>query len=65
MTVTRKSILMHKQEELMKERDAWECMQTDYSTDNEFYKYCEWKMNRLNEEAEELRLLLERGCSDE
>ena len=56
---------MHKQEELMKERDAWERMQTDYSTDNAFYKYCEWKMNRLDEEAEELRLLLERGCGDE
>ena len=51
--------------ELMQERTFWEQMQTDYSHDAEFYKFCEWKMQRLDEEAEKLRYLQEKGCSND
>lgn len=54
MTVKAKRKLIKQQKKLMQERKAWEQMQTDYSYDEDFYKFCEWKMNLLNEEADTL-----------
>lgn len=48
----------------MQERDLWEQMQTDFSYDEDFYKFCEWKMNLLDEEAEQIRYVLEMGCCE-
>lgn len=47
---------------LMHERDLWEKMQTVHSNDEIFYKYCQHNMDRLDEEAERLRIGLEMGC---
>lgn len=55
-------LLKARQEELMKERDEWEQMQTDHSYDEDFYRFCQWKMNLLDEEAEQIRIVLESGC---
>lgn len=47
---------------LMRERDFWEKMQTVHSNDESFYKYCQHNMDKLDEEAERLRIGLEMGC---
>lgn len=47
---------------LMHERDLWEKMQTVHSNDEIFYEYCQHNMDRLDEEAERLRIGLEMGC---
>lgn len=57
-------ILTLRQKMLMWEREVWEQMQTDYSHDKNFYKYCDWKMNLLDEEAEQIRYVLEMGCCE-
>lgn len=62
MTVKAKQALIERQTKLMKEYDAWEKMQTDYSFDEDFYNFCQWKMQLLDEEAEQIRYVLEMGC---
>ena len=64
MTVKAKQTLIERQTELMHERDLWERMQTDFSYDEYFYKFCDWKMNFLDEEAEQIRHVLEMGCCE-
>lgn len=64
MTVKARCNLIKQQKKLMQERKAWEQMQTDYSYDEDFYKFCEWKMNLLNEETEQIRYVLEMGCCE-
>lgn len=64
MTVKTRRKLIKQQKKLMQERKAWEQMQTDYSYDADFYKFCEWKMNLLDEEAEQIRYVLEMGCCE-
>ena len=48
----------------MKEHDLWEQMQTDFSYDEDFYNFCQWKMQLLDEEAEQIRHVLEMGCCE-
>ena len=63
MTIEAKSKLVGHQQKLIQERRAWEQMQTDFSFDLDFYKFCTWKMNLFDEEAEQLRYVLEtEGC---
>lgn len=62
MTIQAKQTLIERQAELMQERDLWGQMQTDYSYDENFYRFCDWKMNLLDEEAEQIRHVLEMGC---
>lgn len=64
MTVKARRNLLEQQTKLMQERDLWEQMQTDFSYDEDFYKFCEWKMNLLDEEAEQIRYVLEMGCCE-
>lgn len=64
MTVKAKQALIKRQAELMQEYSQWETMQTDYSYDTDFYKFCQWKMNLLDEEAEQIRHVLEMGCCE-
>lgn len=54
--------LKEHQNKLMQERSLWEQMQTDFSHDEDFYRFCEWKMQMLDEEAEQIRYVLEMGC---
>ncbi len=46
----------------MQEYSQWEAMQTDFSYDEDFYRFCNWKMQMLDEEAEQMRHVLETGC---
>ncbi len=62
MTVKAKQALKNRQEKLMQEYQSWEAMQTDYSYDMDFYQFCQWKMQMLDEEAEQIRHVLEMGC---
>lgn len=64
MTVKAKQALIKRQAELMQERDLWKQMQTDFSYDQDFYRFCQWKMNLLDEEAEQIRHVLEMGCCE-
>ncbi|MCI7131009.1 MAG: hypothetical protein MSA09_10780 [Lachnospiraceae bacterium] len=64
MTVKARRKLIKQQKKLMQERKAWEQMQTNFSYDEDFYKFCELKINLLNEEAEKMRYVLEMGCCE-
>lgn len=59
MTVKVEQTLLNRQEELMQERDLWEDMQGDYSNDMDFRRFCQWKMDTLDGEAERIRGILE------
>ncbi|MBD5495433.1 MAG: hypothetical protein HDR12_14000 [Lachnospiraceae bacterium] len=62
MTVKAKQALKKRQAELMQEYHQWEVMQTDFSFDEDFNYFCQWKMQLLDEEAEQIRCVLEMGC---
>lgn len=64
MTVKAKQVLIKRQAELMQERDLWSQKQTDFSHDIDFYRFCQWKMNMLDEEAGQLRYVIETGCCE-
>ena len=64
MTIKAKRRLIEQQKKIMQEYKEWEQMQTDYSYDENFYRFCEWKMNTLDEEAEQIRYVLESGCCE-
>ena len=64
MTEQTRQELIEKQNSLMKEREMLESMQTEHSNDEEFYHYCQLNMDRLDEEAEQIRITLEMGCCD-
>ena len=59
---TKKKALIKKQKSLMQEWAMFEKMQTEHSSDAEFYTYCQHNMDRLDEEAERIRMELEAGC---
>lgn len=59
---TKKKALIKRQKSLMQERAIFENMQTEHSSDAEFYTYCQHNMDRLAEEAERIRMDLEAGC---
>lgn len=58
----KKNALIKKQESLMQDRAIFENMQIKRSDDAEFYTYCQHNMDRLDEEAERIRIDLEVGC---
>lgn len=64
MTVKVKRKLLEQQSKLMQERTEWETMQTDFNYDEDFYKFCEYKMQLLDEETEQIRHILEMGCCE-
>lgn len=55
---------MEKQESLVQEYAMYKNMQTEHSEDTDFYRYCQHNMDRLDEEAEQIRFELEMGCCD-
>lgn len=59
---TKKRALIKKQKSLMQERAMFEYMQTEHGDDAEFCRYCQHNMDRLDEEAERIRIDLEMGC---
>lgn len=48
-----------RQKEIEREYAAWERMQTQFSFDEELYRYCEAKIHSLDLEADELRRMEE------
>lgn len=59
MTKAERRELEQKQEILMRRYNEYEAMQRDFSFDPEFYSYAERQMQKLNDEAEYIRGLLE------
>ena len=55
MTIKANRILLERQASIEVECIHWKTMQTDYSYDLDFYRFCDWKINSLNEEAEQIR----------
>lgn len=59
MTDERKKELEQKQETLMHRYKKYEAMQREFSYDPDFYSYAERQMQRLDNETEYIRGLLE------
>ena len=59
MTKAERRELERKQEILMRRYNEYEAMQRDFSYDLEFYSYAERQMQKLNDETEYIRGLLE------
>ena len=59
MTKAERRELEQKQEILMRRYNEYEAMQRDFSYDLEFYSYAERQMQKLNDETEYIRGLLE------
>ena len=59
----RNKLILH-QIKLAEDLDLWMRMQTDFNYDEDFYRFCEWKMHMLDEEIEQIRYVLETGCCE-
>lgn len=59
MTKAERRELERKQEILMRRYNEYEAMQRDFSYDPGFYSYAERQMQKLNDETEYIRGLLE------
>lgn len=59
MTKAERRELERKQEILMRRYNEYEAMQRDFSYDPDFYSYAERQMQKLNDETEYIRGLLE------
>ena len=64
MTKAEKKALEQKQEILMRRYNEYEAMQRDFSYDPDFYSYAERQMQKLNDETEYIRGLLERRWNE-
>lgn len=51
--------LRKQQKALMRERAVYERLQTEYSGDAEFYRYIQARMDKLDDETETIRAVLE------
>lgn len=56
-----KEILNGIKRNLMREYQDFERMQTDYSYDLDCYRYCQQRMDSIDNEMEEIRFKLEGG----
>ena len=54
--------LEEEQLRLMQEYAEWEELQTECANDEEAYHICQWEMQLLDEKAEQIRHILEKGC---
>ncbi len=61
VTIKAKQTLIKRQAELIREYGKWETVQTDLNFDADFYRFCQWKLDLLDEEAEQIRHVLEMG----
>ena len=62
MTVTEKRELVEQQNKILEEIEDLKGMQTDFSYDIKFYRYCERKITSLSEEAEQINRILGMRC---
>lgn len=52
--------LIKKQSILVKLCNQWMQLQTDYSYDIDFYNYCQNRIDRINDNCDRIRQILER-----
>ena len=55
------SELIKKQKIIKQKYKMFERIQTNNSNDKEIYSYCQRQMDRLDEESEQIRIILETG----
>lgn len=59
MNILKRYRLKNQQKALMQEREIYERLQTEHSTNEYCYKYLQRKMDALDEQAEHIRGILE------
>lgn len=64
MTDEARKELMKQQKALSREWEFWEELQTEFSNDIDFFRFCEWKKQLIDEEAEQIRYVFEVGWAE-
>lgn len=62
MNILKRHRLRMQQKALMQKRKIYENLQTEHSGDEYFFRYTQGKMDALDEQAEQIRHVLELGC---
>ena len=64
MNILKRYRLRKQQKALMKRREIYERLQTEHSDDEYFYRCIQKEMDAIDEEAEQIRHVLEMGCCE-
>ena len=64
MNILKRYRLKKQQKELVRRYAILEQLQTEHSGDEYFYRYAQKEMDAIDEEAEQIRHVLERGCCE-
>ena len=64
MKIFKKYRLKKQQKALMRKYAIYEQLQTEHSGDEYFYRYAQKEMDAIDEEAEQIRHVLEMGCCE-
>ena len=64
MNILKKYRLKKQQKALMRRYAILEQLQTEHSGDEYFYRYAQKEMDAIDEEAEQIRHVLEMGCCE-
>ena len=64
MKILKKYRLKKQQKELVRRYAILEQLQTEHSGDEYFYRYAQKEMDAIDEEAEQIRHVLEMGCCE-
>ena len=64
MNILKRYRLKKQQKELVRRYAILEQVQTEHSGDEYFYRYAQKEMDAIDEEAEQIRHVLEMGCCE-
>ena len=64
MNILKRYRLKKQQKELVRRYVILEQLQTEHSGDEYFYRYAQKEMDAIDEEAEQIRHVLEMGCCE-
>ena len=64
MNILKRYRLKKQQKQLMQNRDFYEQLQTEHSGNEYFYRCTQKEMDAIDEEAEQIRHVLEMGCRE-
>ncbi len=64
MNILKRYRLKKQQKELVRRYAILEQLQTEHSGDEYFYRYAQKEMDAIDEEAEQIRYVLEMGCCE-
>lgn len=64
MNILKRYRLKKQQKELVRRYAILEQLQTEHSGDEYFYRYAQKEMDAIDEEAEQIRHVLETGCCE-